>query len=291
MSIILNAAPLINDKIESLTQICSELATQGLRPKLEVIIVGDDPASAIYVKNKRILCKKVGAEFSLIELPNDTTKDVFLEKVNSMNNDPSVTGCFVQLPVPKHLQDINITELINPKKDIDGFHSQNIISLYNNKPALVSCTPKGILELLDHYQIEIESKNVVIIGRGFIVGRPLALLLQNRNATVTLCHSKSKNIPEHTKNADIIVCALGKENFLNKSFINSNKNQTIIDVGINKDSNGKLCGDVNFEEIKDLVHAITPVPGGVGPMTVYSLINNLITATRDNLKEKKDAKN
>ncbi len=291
MTIILKAAPLINDKIEYLTQVCSKLTNDGLRPKLEVIIVGDNPASAIYVKNKRILCKKVGAEFSLIELPKDTTKEVFLDKVNSMNNDPSVTGCFVQLPVPKHLQDINITELINPKKDIDGFHSQNIISLYNNKTGLVSCTPKGILELLNHYNIEVESKNVVIIGRGFIVGRPLSLLLQNNNATVTLCHSKTKDITIHTKNADIIICALGKANFLNKSFLNQNKAQTIIDVGINKDENGKLCGDVNFNDVKDCVHSITPVPGGVGPMTVYSLINNLITATTNILKENKDAKN
>jgi methylenetetrahydrofolate dehydrogenase (NADP+)/methenyltetrahydrofolate cyclohydrolase len=205
-----------------------------------------------------------------------------------MNNDTSVTGCFVQLPVPDHLQDINITELINPKKDVDGFHSKNIIALYNNDPNLVSCTPKGIVELLKFYHISIESKNITIIGRGFIVGKPLALLLQAHNATVTLCHSKTTDIKKYTRSADIIISAIGKPKFLTSDFLGQNKDQIVIDVGINRDEQNSLCGDVDYDEVVNKVQAITPVPGGVGPMTVYSLINNLIQATKNILNEKKN---
>lgn len=286
MTNILKAKPLIDAKLEFLTQECADLKKQGLAPKLEVIIVGDNPASATYVKNKRILCNKVGADFSLIELPTDTTKEIFLNKVKSMNDDPTVTGCFVQLPVPSHLKEINITELINPKKDVDGFHSKNIIALYNNAPDLVSCTPKGILELLKFYNISVEGKNITVVGRGFIVGKPLALLLQAHNATVTLCHSKTLDIKTHTKNADIIISAIGKPQYFNSTYLNEHKKQTIIDVGINRDKFNNLCGDVDYADVVNKVDSITPVPGGVGPMTVYSLINNLILATKNILKEK-----
>lgn len=286
MTKIMLAKPLIEDKLSDLSDQCKELAQKGLKPKLEVIIVGKLPASVLYVKNKKRLCKKVGADFSLVELPEDISKEDFLSAVKRMNEDDTVTGCFVQLPVPLHLRDINITELINPKKDVDGFHSKSIIATYNNRPGLVSCTPKGIIELLSFYGHKVEGKNITIIGRGFIVGKPLSLLLQNLNATVSLCHLKTRDIRLFTKISDIIIIAIGHARFLDSSFLSEKKDQVIVDVGINKDSEGNLCGDTNFEEIKDKVQAITPVPGGVGPMTVYSLINNLILSTKNILEER-----
>ena len=250
MTKIMLAKPLIEDKLSDLSDQCKELAQKGLKPKLEVIIVGKLPASVLYVKNKKRLCKKVGADFSLVELPEDISKEDILSAVKRMNEDDTVTGCFVQLPVPLHLRDINITELINPKKDVDGFHSKSIIATYNNRPGLVSCTPKGIIELLSFYGHKVEGKNITIIGRGFIVGKPLSLLLQNLNATVSLCHLKTRDIRLFTKISDIIIIAIGHARFLDSSFLSEKKDQVIVDVGINKDSEGNLCGDTNFRRSK-----------------------------------------
>ena len=287
MSKILYAKSVTNVKVDELLNKSRDLASKGLRPKLQVILVGDNPASQLYVANKEKFCKKIGADFKLIKLASEISRDNFLAKVNEMNQADDVTGCFVQLPIPKHLQDIDITQLINPDKDVDGFHFKNIEKIYmNSDKGMLPCTPKGILTLLRENNIEIEGKNVVIIGRSFIVGKPLSLLLTNRNATVTVCHSKTVGIKEHTKKADIIICAIGVPHFLTKDFLNGDKKQILIDVGINK-LDGKTVGDIHFEDVKDQCAAITPVPGGVGPMTIFSLMENLIESTQNILNQRK----
>lgn len=279
----------IDEKVIELIKEVEKLKSSKFPPHLKVILVGDNKASLSYIKNKKRMCEKIGARFSLIKLDKDISKQNFLSHINQMNEDPKVTGCFVQLPVPNHLKEIDITEIINPKKDVDGFHSQSILGLYKNRPNYVSCTPKGIVALLKYHKIKIEGANVCIIGRGPIVGKPLSLILQNLNATVTLCHSKTKNIKTYTQKADIIICAIGKMRFLDEQYLNKEQNQIVIDVGINIDEKSKLCGDSDFENIKDKVRGITPVPGGVGPMTVLSLMENLIYSSKiaNNLKEYK----
>lgn len=288
MTKILLAKDVVESKIPGLNKRCLELAQAGLTPKMRVIIVGENPASILYVRNKKKLCQRVGADFELVELKEDISKEKFLEHINEMNNDTTITGCFVQLPIPKHLQDIDVTDLIAPEKDVDGFHAQSVINIYkDSNEGFVPCTPKGIFALLDHYKIPVETKHVVVIGRSLIVGKPISLLLTNKNATVTLCHSKTANLSYFTKQADIIISAVGKAKFLNSSYINGEKEQVLIDVGINKDENHKTCGDIDFEDVKDKVSAITPVPGGVGPLTVLSLIENLVFATEKILKSRK----
>lgn len=281
----LRAKPIIEAKIADLKAKSIQFSKRGLKPKLSVILVGNNPASLLYIENKKKRCQMIDADFELIQLDEDVTEDNFLAEVKKINSDPSVTGCFVQLPVPKHLEHINITQLINPLKDVDGFHLNTINQLYlNDMSGLIPCTPKGIVTLLKENSIEVQGKNIVIIGRSYIVGKPLFLIMNALNATVTLCHSKTQNIKEHTLQADIIICALGKAHFLTKEHINQEKNQVIIDVGINK-LKDKTVGDVNFKEVSPLVQAITPVPGGVGPMTVFSLMENLIKTTENILKE------
>jgi methylenetetrahydrofolate dehydrogenase (NADP+)/methenyltetrahydrofolate cyclohydrolase len=287
MTKLLLAKPVVNNAVSTLNSKCLELTRQGLTPKMRVILVGDNSASRIYIRNKSKLCKEVGADFELVELSLDVDQDTFINEINKMNNDDSVTGCFVQLPVPKHLQHLDITSLINPNKDVDGFHTKNAMHIYkNDNNGFLPCTPMGIIALCKYYEIQLEGKHVVIIGRSLIVGKPLSLLLTNKNATVTLCHSKTSDITKFTKQADIIITAVGNTRFLNESYINESKNQIVIDVGINKDHNNKICGDVDFDNIKDKVSAISPVPGGVGPLTVLSLIENLVNATENILNER-----
>jgi methylenetetrahydrofolate dehydrogenase (NADP+) / methenyltetrahydrofolate cyclohydrolase len=287
MTKLLLAKDVVESKIDELNKKCLSLIKLGLRPKMCVLLAGENPASVLYVKNKAKLCERVGADFELIKLPENVSCDQFLESIAKMNADTSITGCFVQLPIPKHLSEIDVTELIAPEKDVDGFHGENIVNIYKNySNGFVPCTPKGIVTMLKHYAIEIAGKHVVIIGRSLIVGKPLSLLLTNLNATVTLCHSHTKDIPHFTQQADIIISAVGKAKYLGVEFINPHKKQIIIDVGINHDLDGKLCGDVNFQEVSSLVAAITPVPGGVGPLTVLSLIENLIIATENILKNR-----
>lgn len=283
MTKLLLAKPVVEENISRLNKKSLELSQAGLTPKMRVILVGDSAASLIYIRNKKKLCSRIGANFELLELPSDTSKETFLNEIDKMNSDDTVTGCFVQLPVPSHLQDIDVTNLINPLKDVDGFHGKSIIDIYKakTKDTFVPCTPKGIMTLFDHYDIELEGKHIVIIGRSLIVGKPLSLLLTNKNATVTLCHSKTKDIQKFTQQADIIISAVGKSKFLNLSYLNKSSTQVIIDVGMNRDAEGKTCGDVDFNNVKDHVAAITPVPGGVGPLTVLSLIENLIIATNN----------
>lgn len=280
MTKLLLAKDVVENRISDLNKKCLELSSRGLTPKMRVILVGNNPASLVYIKNKKKLCQRVGADFELIELPENIQPSEFTKYIEAMNDDPLVTGCFVQLPIPHQLQHLDVTNLINPQKDIDGFHSYSIADIYKGGcDGFVPCTPKGILTLLDHHRIDLNGKNIVVIGRSLIVGKPLSLLLTNKNATVTLCHSKTTDIKELTKRADIIVCAVGIANYLDSSFIGSLKKQIVIDVGINKEADNKICGDVNFSDVVDKVGAITPVPGGVGPLTVLSLIENLLLAT------------
>lgn len=286
MAKILYAKPVIDQRLAALLKKSSELTSNGLKPKLSVILVGENPASLIYLRNKKKFCKLIEADFELINLPATVSEIDFLAEVKKLNTDPIVTGCFVQLPIPKHLQHINITQMINPEKDVDGFHINTVDQLYLKKlDGIIPCTPRGIITLLQDYKVEISGKNIVIIGRSYIVGKPLSLVLTAMDATVTLCHSKTKNLQDHTKAADIIVSAIGIPHFINKDHLNSNSNQIIIDVGMNS-KNDKTVGDVDFENVKDHCHSITPVPGGVGPMTVYSLMENLLTAT-ENIQARK----
>jgi len=286
MTKILDAKSVINSKMQNLKDLSQSLAQKGLKPKLSVILVGDNPASLLYVGNKKKFCEKIDAEFELIKLPADISEEKFLYEVNRVNHDPSVTGCFVQLPIPKYLQHINITQLINPKKDVDGFHLNTINQLYmSDLTGIIPCTPKGIVTLLKENDIEIAGKDITIIGRSHIVGRPLSLLLNAYNATVTMCHSQTTNVENHTKNADIIISAVGIPHFITRKHINDHKNQIVIDVGMNK-FEGKTVGDVDYQNVFDHVAAITPVPGGVGPMTVFSLMENLLITTQNILKEK-----
>jgi methylenetetrahydrofolate dehydrogenase (NADP+)/methenyltetrahydrofolate cyclohydrolase len=285
MTKILKASPLIESKIPMLIEKSHKLSLNGLKPNLSIILVGNNSASLLYVSSKKKFCEKIGADFNLISLDEDISEHDFLCEIEKLNSDPKVTGCFVQLPIPKQLNDIDITQLINPDKDVDGFHLNSVNQMYLGKlDGLISCTPKGIITLLIENKIELSGSHVVIIGRSYIVGRPLSLLLQAHDATVTLCHSKTKELKKHTKSADIIISAIGHAHFIDDSFLNPDKDQVLIDVGMNK-KDGKTVGDMNFPELESKVKAITPVPGGVGPMTVYSLMENLLQATQNILNK------
>lgn len=287
MENLLKAKPLIDERIPALKDLCHKLTQDGLRPKLNVILVGSNDASLRYVGNKEKFCGRIDADFELIKLPADISEESFLQEIDKMNTDPKVTGCFVQLPVPKHLSHLDITQLINPTKDVDGFHLNTVNDLYLGKlDKIIPCTPKGIVTLLENAKIEIAGANVVIIGRSHIVGKPLSLLLQAKNATVTLCHSKTKNLNDFTHNADIIISAVGIPHLIKSSHINKDRGTVIIDVGMNR-LNEKLVGDVDTQDVAPFVKAITPVPGGVGPMTVFSLMENLLKTTQNILSNQK----
>lgn len=265
---------------------CKALKDDGILPKLKVLLVGSDPASIIYTSNKKKYCEKIGAICEIINLDEKISETDFLKSIKQINEDQSVHGCIIQLPLPKHLSHLVVGHLVAKEKDIDGFHPENLYSLLTNNndhKSFISCTPKGILTLMQESQINVSGKHVVIIGRSLIVGKPLAMLLTNHNATVTLCHSQTENLKSLTKNCDVIISAIGKAHFIDETFISPNKNQVIIDVGMNTDTEGQLCGDVHFEKVVNLVSAITPVPGGVGPMTIVSLAQNLLQASKNRL--------
>ena len=244
-------------------------------PKLVVILVGDNPASQTYVKNKAKACERVGFLSEIIELDGSISQEIVLSTIDRLNRDETVDGILVQLPVPKHLDAKAIVHALDPNKDVDGLHPLNVAKLYENEKGFVPCTPKGIMRLLKEYQIDVVGKHCVVLGRSHLVGRPVAQLLLNENATVTICHSKTHNLSEFTKQADIIVVAIGRANFLTSKDVNHA--ECIIDVGINR-VDGKLVGDVAYEELVDKVDAMTPVPGGVGPMTIGMLLENTLEA-------------
>lgn len=256
----------------------ARLKEQGKEICLAVIQVGNNPASTVYVGNKKKACAYVGMESLSYELPEETSEEELLELVEKLNNDQKVNGILVQLPLPKHIDEDKVIQTISPKKDVDGFHPQSVGALSIGQPGFVSCTPAGIIQLLKRSNIEIDGKECVIIGRSNIVGKPMALLMLRENATVTICHSHTKDIKELTKRADILIVAIGKAKFVDASYIK--EGATVIDVGMDRDENGKLCGDVDFESVKEKAGAITPVPGGVGPMTIAMLMNNCLESAK-----------
>lgn len=262
----------------------ANLKARKITPGLAVILVGNNPASQVYVKNKIIACEKLGIFSQKIALKEETNEAELLSHIHQLNQNPNIHGILVQLPLPQQISEEAILKAIAPQKDVDGFHAQNLGALVQNTKALVACTPKGIVRLLDEEKIEIEGKHAVIIGRSTIVGKPLALLLINRGATVTVCHSKTKNLAAHTQNADILIVAIGRANFVTQEMVK--EGAVVIDVGINRLANGKLAGDVDFESVKNKAAAITPVPGGVGPMTIAMLMENTVFAA-ENLENAK----
>lgn len=244
------------------------------KPKLAVILVGNDPASQIYVKNKQKKAEEIGFESLVIPLPEDISEDNLLEHIYILNEDDNINGILLQLPIPKHLNQQRILEAIEPIKDVDGFTTYNFGRLaLGYKPYAIPCTPKGIIKLLEEYNINLEGKNALIIGRSNIVGKPISLLLQQKNATVTMAHSKTKNLKEIALNSDIIISAIGKPKMITAEFVK--EGAIVIDVGINRDETG-LCGDVDFKEVSKKTSFITPVPGGIGPMTIAMLMENTL---------------
>lgn len=249
---------------------------QNLQPSLAVIIVGDDPASKIYVRNKKRACEEIGIKSYEIALPANTSEKELLNLINTLNKRCDVNGILVQMPLPAHINEKNVIEHINPIKDVDAFHETNVGKIMTGNFKFLPCTPAGIVYLLDATNIEISGKHCVIIGRSNIVGKPLAMLMLHRDATVTICHSKTQNLMEICKTADILIAAVGKAKFVTHSMVKPGA--VVIDVGINRCENGKLCGDVDFENVRNVASYITPVPGGVGPMTISMLMKNTITA-------------
>ena len=260
-----------------------DYVSKGYRsPKLVVLLIGDNPASVTYVKNKEKACERVGIQSEVIRMSAEVSTEDVLKVVSELNNDNTVDGILVQLPIPKHLDVNTIIESLDPNKDVDGLHSINIAKLYANQDGFVPCTPRGIMTLLKHYNIEISGKHAVVIGRSALVGRPVAQLLLNKNATVTVCHSKTRNLTQITQMADIVVVAIGKDKFLTQEHIHHAN--AIIDVGINR-VNDKLVGDVDYDALMDKVDYMTPVPGGVGPMTIVSLLENTMKSYGLSIKE------
>ena len=256
----------------------AQLKAEGSEVCLAVIQVGNNPASTVYVGNKKKACAYTGITSLAYELPEETTEEELLQKIEELNQDKKVNGILVQLPLPKHMDEDKIIEAISPAKDVDGFHPVNVGALSIGKDGFISCTPYGIIQLLKRSGTEIDGKNCVIIGRSNIVGKPMAQLLLRENETVTIVHSHTKNLKEITAQADIVVAAIGKANYITADYIK--EGAVVIDVGINRNENGKLCGDVDFAQVSEKASAITPVPGGVGPMTIAMLMQNCLEAFR-----------
>lgn len=260
-----------------------ELKTKEITPKLAVIMVGDNSASQVYVRNKSKACEKAGIEFEEFLFDKDTTEEKLLDTIDMLNKDESVHGILLQSPVPKHINIQKAFEKISPKKDVDGFNVVNVGKLSIGQDAFISCTPYGIIKMLEEYNIETEGKHTVILGRSNIVGKPMIQCMLNKNATVTVCHSRTKNIAEITRNADILIAAIGKPKFVTEDMVKDDV--VVIDVGINRMEDGTLCGDVDFENVSKKASYITPVPGGVGPMTIAMLIYNVVKAAKNTLKD------
>jgi len=264
----------IRDEIREKTLRLKE--EKGIVPGLAVVLVGDDPASQIYLRGKKNACREVGFLSKEFRLPADTTEAKLLDIIDGLNRDDEIHGFLVQLPVPEHIRTDAIVEAIDPRKDVDGFHPYNIGKLFSGNPYHRACTPAGIIELLDRYEIEIKGKEAVIVGRSNIVGKPLIMMLLERHATVTVCHTRTKDLPGVTKRAEILVAAAGKPEMIRGDMIRDGA--VVIDVGINRLDTGKLVGDVSFADACERVSYITPVPGGVGPMTIAMLLRNTLDA-------------
>lgn len=269
---------------DELKEKVAKLKEEGITITLAVIQVGEDKASSVYVGNKQKACAYIGIESLAYHLPDTAKESELLELIEKLNNDESVDGILVQLPLPKHIDEDKVIKAIDPMKDVDGFHPQSVGALSIGQKGFVSCTPAGIIELLKRYDIEISGKECVVIGRSNIVGKPMALLLLRENGTVTICHSRTKDLKEVTKRADILIVAIGKPKFIDGSYVKDGA--VVIDVGIHRNENNKLCGDVDFESAKEKASYITPVPGGVGPMTIAMLMNNCVQAALMKQEEK-----
>lgn len=276
MAQIIDGKQISSDIREELKGKVANLKKQGIEGTLVVIQVGSDPASSVYVKNKKKACEYIGLHSRSYELPTDTTQEELLHLIKELNNDTAVNGILVQLPVPKHIDENTIINAISPKKDVDGFHPQSVGALTIGQPGFVSCTPAGIIELLKRSDVQMDGKHCVIVGRSNIVGKPMALLMLRENATVTIAHSHTENLKELCQEADILIVAVGKREFITGEYIRSGA--VVIDVGIHRDESNKLRGDVKYEEAAKTASKITPVPGGVGPMTIAMLMHNCVEA-------------
>lgn len=278
MANIIDGKQISKDIKEELKEEVASLAAQGRKCCLAVIQVGNDPASSVYVGNKKKACAYVGIESLAYELPEETTEEELLTIIDKLNKDANVHGILCQLPLPKHINGDHVIKAISPKKDVDGFHPQNVGALVIGEKGFVSCTPAGIIQLLKRSNIEMDGKHCVVVGRSNIVGKPMSLLMLRENATVTICHSHTKNLKEICKEADILIVAIGKPQFIDKEYVKDGA--VVIDVGIHRDENNKLCGDVKYDEVEPVASYITPVPGGVGPMTIAMLMHNCVEAMK-----------
>ncbi|MDK2974066.1 MAG: methylenetetrahydrofolate dehydrogenase / methenyltetrahydrofolate cyclohydrolase [Methanofollis sp.] len=272
---ILDGKALSEKRLEILKE---QIEDTGLYPHLATVLVGQDPASQMYVRMKHRACERVGIGSVGIDVPAGATTQEVLTAVHRLNTDGDITGILVQLPLPAQVDTQRVIEAVLPAKDVDGFHPTNLGKLFSGHPAFVPCTPQGIMTILAEYDILTEGKNAVVVGRSVDVGRPMAALLLNADATVTICHSKTQNLPAIMRQADILVSAIGRAHFVKAEMVK--EGAVVVDVGINHDENGKLCGDVDFEAVKEKASAITPVPGGVGPMTIATLMENTFKAAR-----------
>ena len=265
-------------------EVLSIKENHNIVPGLAVIIVGDDPASKIYVNNKKKACSKVGMYSQEYSLPENTSQENLLKLIEKLNSDKNIHGILTQLPLPKHIDEKAVIEAICPEKDVDCFHPANVGKLLTGNADVLPCTPAGVMELLKYYKIDVCGKECVVVGRSNIVGKPMAMLLLHENATVTVCHSKTSDLPAVIRRADILVSAVGKPGFITADMIKPGA--VVIDVGINRMPNGKLCGDVDFNEAEKIASFITPVPGGVGPMTIAMLMQNTLTSAKLKLKRR-----
>ena len=281
MAKLINGKEISQQIKDELKEKVSALKAQGKNICLAVIQVGNDPASSVYVGNKKKACAYIGIESRAFELPEETTEEELLSIIKDLNEDDGVHGILVQLPVPKHINEEKIINAISPKKDVDGFHPESVGSLCIGRPGFVSCTPAGIIQLLKRSEIDIEGKHCVVIGRSNIVGKPIAQLLLAENGTVTIAHSHTVNLKEVTKRADILIVAIGKRQMIDAEYVKPGA--AVIDVGIHRDEANHLCGDVDYESVFPVASAITPVPGGVGPMTIAMLMKNCIESRRRRL--------
>ena len=279
MAIIIDGKEVAREKRVQIKNRVEALKSQGKTVGLAVIIVGENPASRVYVNNKKKGCLEVGIESFEYALPENTTEQELKELVEKLNNDDRVNGILCQLPLPKHINEDAVINTISPKKDVDAFHPQNVGHIMIGDYTFLPCTPAGIMEMFRFYNISVSGKKCVVIGRSNIVGKPMAMLLLKENGTVEICHSRTENLKEETLSADILVAAVGKAGFVTEDMVK--QGAVVIDVGMNRDENGKLCGDVDFNSVKEKAAYITPVPGGVGPMTITMLLENTVRAVEE----------
>ena len=276
MAVIIDGKKVSQEIKDEVKEKVAALKEKGIEVTLAVIQVGNDPASTVYVNKKKKACEYTGIRSLAYEIPEDTTEEELLKLVCSLNDREDVDGILVQLPLPPHINEDKVIQTISPEKDVDGFHPQSVGALSTGQPGFISCTPAGIIELLKRYNIQIDGRECVVIGRSNIVGKPVAMLLLRENGTVTVCHSHTADLKEVAKRADILIVAIGKAKFVTDEYIKDGA--AVIDVGMDRDENGKLCGDVDFESVVSKAGAVTPVPGGVGPMTIAMLMCNCVYA-------------